>query len=172
MTNNFTNVIATKSTDELMDIYINKFLDYQEEFLQEVYKELTQTRGISEMEMEAAINKESVYLKDNYMDMTHSLYRQGRTSNEIMRFFQRYGLSSVNIDEIRESIDEVNKEKKRSEYTSKMTIGAFLFIACFVIRWAGYDVLYHKVPVTWLLILGGAILVGIGFIGYIKNDCF
>lgn len=57
MDENYSNVIGSLSTDELKDIYLYRFLEYNEDFVSSCYIELTQNRGVTPDQLDTEIKK-------------------------------------------------------------------------------------------------------------------
>lgn len=171
MTLEFTEIIKAKSTDELLDIYVNNFLDYQEAFIQQVYEELTHARGVNDTQLRMAITQGRELSKNDYLSMGRVLYRQERTRSEIERFFSRYNLSTKEIDKLCEQLDEETRVAKNNDYMSQMLGGAFLLVLCLIIYMLGYKIVYigSNDDVTWFVALCAIIAIMIGLFGYKKK---
>lgn len=159
MVNNYIDVVSSSTTDELKDIYLYRFLDYNEEFVKCCYNELIQNRGISSDELKSDIERISAQSTYNIVRYMKS---NGRTEREIRKALNHYGI--VDCDDVLEIIKDEEKEEKEKQINNQIIGGIGLLIFVLIVYYIGYEfTLFNSVPISELLMVigGGLTIIGI-----------
>lgn len=157
MANNYGDVISNKSTEELKSIYLDKFLDYQENFVKECYEELIRRR--CKTEIDDVVNQRKSQVVDNVAEITQKLQNEGRTKKDIERFLIRYEISS---DDTQRALDNISWEEKYSKWSkieNGIIVGPIIVGIVLIMDYCGYVIVIkgYNIPISTLLLFFGAV---------------
>ena len=163
MDENYSNVIGSLSTDELKDIYLYRFLEYNEDFVSSCYIELTQNRGVTPDQLDTEIKKIASY---NLYNVVRNLRLSGKTESEIKRYMEHYRIHDY--DEVLGEVQEAENEEKKKELNNQIIKGLVLCGVVLLFYCFGYEImLFHLIPVSSILLVVGA---GITIVGLVKKS--
>ena len=160
MGNQFQETISRMSTDELKVVYLDKFLDYQEPFVQECYHELISRRRVSKEWLQEMINSRKMQYDNDLVSAARLLHDEGKSVNDIQRIFDHYGISQ---DRSANAIDFISEEVKNSKWEkieNGILIGPLIVLIVFLLDYFGYVVVIRSIipiPISYPLAFVGAV---------------
>lgn len=163
MNNSFLDIIKRKSTEELLDIYNNHYLEYQEAFIDLCTEELRQ-RGVNITSGTIDLSAES---KSQLQAMIVHRICKGESPTNVSRQLCHDGYQKDDIEklvsQVQEQVATYKRENAISDSKAGLWIGPAIILVSLIWRYIasliGYTIAFrHSIPVEFIGLFLGIII--------------